>query len=365
MGGQASRRLGRPVRVVADVDTRPELLQGTDAASQQDDASMVPPVAANEGQTSARRRGRRGGVQHRAPPPGAPLQILKCLWCPNDAPFTAHNGAGLLSHITRMHGGQNIELAHVQQLRNLNKGTCTECGCLRGRQTRVCPWCCRCTRLRDPAVGDKVLDREFLGSATALSQRPSAAASAQLRADPGLDLGPTGAIGNAGPIAQMTTSIPDLPLEAHEDLLDEAAELGNSHFQQSVNVNGGSTQTAARRIAAPRRTVHFPSNFEELCQSIPRQTAERVPESVVGRFANSWAECLEGMLAGDGTWSRLAKYRCRLLLGSIPFKVDRIDEIKTRLALWESGKMGDLAARVHGQVAQRSEESSRALLTDD
>eukprot|EP00973_Karenia_brevis_P071035 9869275-Karenia_brevis.AAC.1 len=73
----------------------------------------------------------------------------------------------------------------------------------------------------------------------------------------------------------------------------------------------------------------------------------------------SWAEAIEGLVAGDATWSRLARFRCRLILGSIPHGVDRIEEIKTRLRLWETGAMGELASRVQGQTVTRLEESQR------
>eukprot|EP00973_Karenia_brevis_P070363 9781732-Karenia_brevis.AAC.1 len=75
---------------------------------------------------TTRRRGRRAGANHQRPirappPPTAPLRILQCLWCSAEAPFTAQNGASLLSHITKQHGGQELGTVHVQQLLQLNK----------------------------------------------------------------------------------------------------------------------------------------------------------------------------------------------------------------------------------------------------
>ena len=91
-------------------------------------------------------------------------------------------------------------------------------------------------------------------------------------------------------------------------------------------------------------------------------TAEHIPGSVVSRFIVAWAEALEGMVAHHAEWCRVARFRCRLLLSAIPKDVDRINEIKKRLNLWEKGEIDTLAQRVLGQHIQINEDQQKRTL---
>ena len=68
----------------------------------------------------------------------------------------ANTGAGLLTHMTRMHAGRELTPYHVQQLNFFNKGVCESCGSFRARQRATCTWCRRTTRCREPIAGDIV-----------------------------------------------------------------------------------------------------------------------------------------------------------------------------------------------------------------
>ena len=68
-------------------------------------------------------------------------------------------------------------------------------------------------------------------------------------------------------------------------------------------------------------------------------------------MATSWAETIEGSIAGDDEWAFLGRYRTRLLLSVVPQGVDRNTELKRRLQFWEEGQFDELVARVCGQQA--------------
>ena len=60
------------------------------------------------------------------------------------------------------------------------------------------------------------------------------------------------------------------------------------------------------------------------------------------------AETLEGLAAGDMTWSSLAKWRARLLTCHVPRERDLAGEMRERLRLWERGDIINLVIRVQG-----------------
>eukprot|EP00974_Lingulodinium_polyedra_P050991 4904445-Lingulodinium_polyedra.AAC.1 len=55
------------------------------------------------------------------------------------------------------------------------------------------------------------------------------------------------------------------------------------------------------------------------------------------------------MVLGDAVWSRLGKHRAKLLLSTLGSKDERVAEMGTRLAMWEEGRMEELARRVAQQ----------------
>eukprot|EP00973_Karenia_brevis_P046729 6484395-Karenia_brevis.AAC.1 len=57
------------------------------------------------------------------------------------------------------------------------------------------------------------------------------------------------------------------------------------------------------------------------------------------RFALTWAECLEGLVTGDETWSLLARCRARLLATWFSPET-KTQEMRGRLKLWEQGRVG-------------------------
>ena len=78
----------------------------------------------------------------------------------------------------------------------------------------------------------------------------------------------------------------------------------------------------------------------------------KIPLSVLARYTVAWTDAIEGCMAGDAHWAILAKYRCRLLLGLVPAGIDRVDEIKRRLRLWEDARFEELLDRLLGQQAE-------------
>ena len=52
--------------------------------------------------------------------------------------------------------------------------------------------------------------------------------------------------------------------------------------------------------SAPQRRILMPENIAALAENIPRSsTLDRIPLASAGRYATTWAECLEGSMAGD------------------------------------------------------------------
>ena len=94
-----------------------------------------------------------------------------------------------------------------------------------------------------------------------------------------------------------------------------------------------------------------------------------IPRAVLDRFAETWAEAIEGRLADRAEWGRLAKYRCCLLLGRVQEGRGVNTELKAWLDLWERGKFTALVNRLWLQQlrearGERGSESSAAPKTD-
>ena len=77
-----------------------------------------------------------------------------------------------------------------------------------------------------------------------------------------------------------------------------------------------------------------------------------IPARHAMRAGATWAEALEGCLAGDNDWGTLAAYRTRIILAPIPKGSDRIEELNDRLELWEHGRFDDLIGKIVGQQVQ-------------
>ena len=73
----------------------------------------------------------------------------------------------------------------------------------------------------------------------------------------------------------------------------------------------------------------------EMAQELRSDTIRQVPAGVASRRAGAWAEALEALGDGEASWEKPARYRARLLLAPVPWGLDRIAEIKARLAKWE------------------------------
>ena len=240
-----------------------------------------------------------------------------------------------MAHFTWRHSGQTLEQRHVTQLVALGKGCCEECGSLRAFQSRQCGWCGGATRCRQPRVGDTVV-----GRSSATSNHPSS-------------------------VQQPETSI-HIPVEtwSSEDAW-LAAAAQNGDVAQAPGIESGDGHQPApapqqqRGLTAPSRNLTLPPNLDEACLGISRSSAEHIPASLIPRYAVAWAECLEGLVTGDPTWSQLAKWRCRLLLCDIPRDSDRVTEIRERLCLWEMGDIQSLVVRVQSCALQNAEAARR------
>ena len=306
-----------------------------------------PAAAARQQSRSPRRAGEssRRSLRARAPP-ARPPQLLSCLWCTAERPFTATTSGGLMSHITWRHSGAALEQRHVSQLVTLGKGCCEECGSLRASQSRQCGWCGCQTRCRQPRVGDVVVGRTTARVDT--DGRPSAAPSNALR-----------------PAAGEVVHIPVEPWSSDDAWLAASAQAGDIAGSGQPESGDGHQSNPApqqrRQLQAPMRALNLPQDLDGACAGLTRNSVENVPESLIPRFALAWAECLEGMAAGDPTWSSLAKWRTRLLACHIPFERDRVAEMRERLRLWESGDISSLTVRVQGCRIGITETASRRV----
>ena len=92
---------------------------------------------------------------------------------------------------------------------------------------------------------------------------------------------------------------------------------------------------------------------------LSRHTLDHIPAAVYSKYAVEWAECNEGSAAGDTSWSVLAEHRAKLILAPIPEGVDRNEEVKRRMRLWDEDRFEELALRVQGQQVPSTNSSSR------
>jgi hypothetical protein len=99
-----------------------------------------------------------------------------------------------------------------------------------------------------------------------------------------------------------------------------------------------------------------------MANDLSHKTLMKVPPCVAARMATAWADTLEGCFAEDGDWAFLAKFRSRLLLGTVPQDVDRNRELKRRLVLWEAGRFDELVLHVAGQQADATNRMQRSTV---
>ena len=92
---------------------------------------------------------------------------------------------------------------------------------------------------------------------------------------------------------------------------------------------------------------------------LSKQTLTDIPVCVASRMATCMAESIEGCVAGSEEWGFLARYRSRLLLAPVPEGVDRNEELKRRLQLWERGNFNALVHRVACQQLEDAHAGSR------
>ena len=95
----------------------------------------------------------------------------------------------------------------------------------------------------------------------------------------------------------------------------------------------------------------IPEGLETRVASLGNGTLEYVPAALLTRFAIGWAEGLEGGVAGDEKWAKLAMCRARLLLTWIRPE-EKFQKARARLQLWEQGRIDELLTRVEGAQAQ-------------
>lgn len=79
---------------------------------------------------------------------------------------------------------------------------------------------------------------------------------------------------------------------------------------------------------------------------------KKVPKSVGARLAVSWAEAVEGSIAGHEVWGFLARYCSKMLMGPVPKGMGRVEELERRLEPWGVGSLEELIGRVAGQQAE-------------
>lgn len=76
------------------------------------------------------------------------------------------------------------------------------------------------------------------------------------------------------------------------------------------------------------------------------------PARFARRMGSTWAEALEGCMAGVSECGTLAAYRARFILAPIPTGANRIEELGERLDLWDQGRFDDLIGKIVGQQVQ-------------
>ena len=80
----------------------------------------------------------------------------------------------------------------------------------------------------------------------------------------------------------------------------------------------------------------------------------QIPLAFRRRYAEAWAECLEGVGAGSPVHCRLEEGRTKLLLmGCLPGAYAP-KELGERFALWEQRRYEELLSRIEAQVLLRT-----------
>ena len=245
-------------------------------------APRAPPVLA-ESQPVGRRRWRDNTPVQR-------WQGLQCCMCISGDPFHAHDSRGLMMHLVRAHLGQALSAEAVAQLRMLDKTACQICAGIRARTTPYCQHCRCATPTRPLVLGDRVPDR----------RRP-----------------------------------------AHEGPPSTDAAVGGAHTTENqephpMDEDGQAEPARALRHARSSEASKISASH------LQRGGLKKVPKIIASRMATSWAETIEGSIAGDDEWAFLDRYRTRLLLSVVPQGVDRNTELKRRLQFWEEGRFEEL-----------------------
>ena len=240
---------------------------------------------------------------------GRPWEILRCTMCDGPDAFQALDSRGLMQHLARAHLGQVLRPEAIAQLRALDKAACRICGGIRARLTPHCSHCGCATATRPLQAGDSVPDRRRGSAATGPTDGVAASTGGGVRA-----------------------AAPGPPDDQQEPV---------TAAPRAVTISDGSKRSA---------------------EGLQRTTLLKVPACVAARIATAWAETLEGCLAGDWNWEFLARFRSRLLLGTVPQDVDRNRELKRRLLLWEQGRFDELVLHVAGQQADPSRRLQRTAM---
>ena len=233
---------------------------------------------------------------------GGPPVLPRCALCgPGPGAYQVADSRGLLQHLCRSHMGQMLTAEAVAQLRSLDKVACRICGRFRARTTPTCSTCGVATSTRALRIGDIIPDTRRGQSSTA------APTAAPAQVPSGDDVG------------------------AEHELMSESP---------------------VRRVFVSQRTC-------DLVTGLSRHTLAHIPAAVCSKYAVAWAECNEGSVSGDTSWSVLAECRAKLILGPIPEAVDRNEEVKRRMRLLEEDRFEELAQRVQGQQTPTSSSTSR------
>ena len=341
-----------------------------------------PPAPSGQGRPSARAR---RGLPVAPAPPERPHQMLACLWCPPGG-FNAKTSAGLLIHMTGKHPGAVLGEMHARQMHFHNKRVCECCGVLRAGQSRQCQTCGQAAPSREPRSGDIIVDRATWVARARRQQdaddrvRMGSAASGDDRAD--LDGGAAGADAVAAATAAAAATevgtqpagVPDTgtPVPMAQGVGGErvrtrpAGQAVASYLAHAGPAEGSSLHPEAVsdarwgdraeggsywRVRAPAREVAVPNDLEPRTQALGNGTCEHIPMSLRDRYATTWAEAIEGTVAGSAEWGCLARCRARLLL-TWTSRRDKIKDVRRRLGLWEQGRIDELITHVEQRKAE-------------
>ena len=229
--------------------------------------------------------------------------LLRCAMCgPGPGAYQGSDSRGLMQHLCRSHLGHELSAEAVAQLRALDKVACRICAKIRARTTPTRTQCGVATSTRALRLGDQIHDTRRGNQSESRSEHLDATA-------------------------------PPLPQTA-----------------QDVNGAGAPSTDTQYSDAAPQvRHVMVSQRARELFCGLSRRTLDHMPAAVASKYADAWAESLEGMIAGVAPWGELAKYRSRLILAPTSEGMDRNEEVKRRMRLWEEDRFEELAERVQGQ----------------